>query len=80
MIYKEIEMALNLNSAYAKRVLTLAHKNISVLRHPDHIKEQLNSILWAHHEKLVIIDQSIAFFGGIGKITMMMMMINIMIF
>ena len=57
-------MALNLNSAYAKR--RLSHKNIKILRHPDHMKDQLNSILWAHHEKLVIVDQSIAFFGGIG--------------
>ena len=58
-------MALNLNSAHAKR--SLLHKNIKVLRHPDHIKDQLNSIFWAHHEKLVIIDQTVAFFGGIGN-------------
>jgi hypothetical protein len=30
-----------------------------VLRHPD-----LTPLLWSHHEKLVIVDQSIAFFGG----------------
>jgi phospholipase D1/2 len=67
LIYKEIEMTLPINSAYSKRVLTLAHKNIKVLRHPDHLNEpnQLMSIMWAHHEKLVIIDQAVAFFGGI---------------
>ena len=56
-------MALNLNSAHAKR--SLHHKNIKILRHPDPMKDQLNSILWAHHEKIVIIDQTVAFFGGI---------------
>ena len=67
LIYKEIEITLPINSAYAKRILGLAHKNIKVLRYPDHLNEpnQLLTILWAHHEKLVIVDQSIAYFGGI---------------
>lgn len=60
LIYKEIEITLPINSAYSKR--TLSHKNIKVLRHPDHLN---GPIMWAHHEKLVIIDQSIAYFGGI---------------
>jgi len=68
LIYKEIEITLpSINSAYSKRILTLSHKNIKVLRHPDHINEpnQFFTIMWAHHEKLVIIDQSLAYFGGI---------------
>jgi hypothetical protein len=44
-------------------VFTLAHENIKVLRHPDPMKDQLNYIFWAHHEKLLIIDQSLAFLG-----------------
>lgn len=61
-------MTLPINSAYSKRVLALSHnKNIKVLRHPDHINEpnQLLTLMWAHHEKLVIVDQSVAYFGGI---------------
>ena len=67
MLYKEIEMTLSINSAYAKRILALSHKNIKVLRHPDHINEpnKLYAIMWAHHEKLVVIDQSVAYFGGV---------------
>ncbi|CAF0944765.1 unnamed protein product, partial [Brachionus calyciflorus] len=67
LIYKEIEMTLPINSAYSKRILALSHKNIKVLRHPDHLNEpnKFLSIMWAHHEKLVIIDQSVAYFGGI---------------
>ena len=34
-----------------------------VLRHPDH--QPGGVILWAHHEKLVAIDQKVAFLGGL---------------
>lgn len=34
-----------------------------VMRHPDHVSSSV--YLWAHHEKIVIIDQSVAFVGGI---------------
>ena len=61
LIYKEIEITLPLDSAYTKRALSLAHPNIRVLRHPDH----LPASMWAHHEKLVVVDQALAFFGGI---------------
>lgn len=33
------------------------------MRHPDHVKAGV--LLWAHHEKLVIVDQTYAFVGGI---------------
>lgn len=36
---------------------------MQVMRHPDHVSSTV--YLWAHHEKLVVIDQSIAFVGGI---------------
>ncbi len=37
------------------------HKNFKVLRHPGLIIPQL----WSHHEKSVIIDENIAFMGGL---------------
>lgn len=36
---------------------------VQVMRHPDHVSSSV--YLWAHHEKLVIVDQSVAFVGGI---------------
>ena len=33
-----------------------------VLRHPDHLSEGI--LLWAHHEKVVVIDQTMAYVGG----------------
>lgn len=35
-----------------------------VIRHPDHYLGS-GTFFWAHHEKLLIIDQLIAFVGGI---------------
>lgn len=33
------------------------------MRHPDHVSSVV--YLWAHHEKMVAIDQTVAFVGGI---------------
>ncbi|XP_062392373.1 phospholipase D2 isoform X1 [Sardina pilchardus] len=63
LLYKEVELALAINSFYSKRTLMSLHPNIKVLRHPDHVASVV--FLWAHHEKMVAIDQSVAFMGGI---------------
>nr|CAH7741167.1 unnamed protein product [Callosobruchus chinensis] len=63
LLYKEVEMALGLNSYYSKQKLVEASENIKVLRHPDHAKAGI--FLWAHHEKMVVVDQTYAFVGGI---------------
>ncbi|KAL7849362.1 hypothetical protein SRHO_G00209850 [Serrasalmus rhombeus] len=63
MLYKEVELALGINSEYSKRTLLHLHPNIKVMRHPDHVSSSV--YLWAHHEKIVVIDQSVAFVGGI---------------
>lgn len=36
---------------------------IQILRHPDHGAGGV--LLWAHHEKIVCVDQKVAFLGGI---------------
>ncbi|KAF1373293.1 hypothetical protein PFLUV_G00258940 [Perca fluviatilis] len=63
MLYKEVELALGINSGYSKRTLLKLHPNIKVMRHPNHVSSTV--YLWAHHEKIIIIDQSVAFVGGI---------------
>ncbi|XP_030638874.1 phospholipase D1 [Chanos chanos] len=63
LLYKEVELALGINSGYSKRTLMDLHPNIKVMRHPDHVASVV--FLWAHHEKMVAIDQSVAFVGGI---------------
>ncbi|XP_014664176.1 PREDICTED: LOW QUALITY PROTEIN: phospholipase D2-like [Priapulus caudatus] len=65
LLYKEVEVALGINSAYSKISLTQKNPdNIKVLRHPDHAPGT-GTFLWGHHEKLVIVDQAIAFVGGL---------------
>ncbi|XP_059937247.1 phospholipase D2 isoform X2 [Mesoplodon densirostris] len=59
LLFKEVELALNINSGYSKKVLMLLHPNIKVMRHPDQVT------LWAHHEKLLVVDQVVAFLGGL---------------
>lgn len=56
LLYKEVEMALGINSFYSKQRLSQMHENIKVLRHPDHVR--IGVFFWAHHEKLVVIDQT----------------------
>ncbi|KAF5302244.1 hypothetical protein FQA39_LY10283 [Lamprigera yunnana] len=64
LLYKEVEMAIGISSFYSKRrLLEDGNNNIKVMRHPQHAK--IGVFLWAHHEKLVIVDQTIAFVGGI---------------
>nr|CAD7443417.1 unnamed protein product [Timema bartmani] len=63
MLYKEVEIALGINSYYSKQRLVNSHPNIKVLRHPDHAKAGV--FLWAHHEKIVVVDQTYAFLGGL---------------
>uniref|UniRef100_A0A5S6QA67 Phospholipase n=1 Tax=Trichuris muris TaxID=70415 RepID=A0A5S6QA67_TRIMR len=64
LLYKEVQIALGIKSLYSKRRLKELHPNIHVLRHPDHLPGS-GVFLWAHHEKIVVIDQNIAFVGGI---------------
>ena len=61
LLFYEIKLALPLNSSYTKITLMDLHPNIKVTRYP----KGSTSILWSHHEKLVIIDQQIAFVGGL---------------
>ncbi|KAI0220872.1 Phospholipase D1 [Lamellibrachia satsuma] len=59
ILFKEMEFAVGLNSYYSKQALTKLHQNIKVLRHPDGLS------FWSHHEKCIVIDQRVAFLGGV---------------
>nr|DAD38153.1 TPA_asm: hypothetical protein HUJ06_008794 [Nelumbo nucifera] len=63
LLYKEVSLALKINSVYSKRKLLNIHENVRVLRYPDHFSSGV--YLWSHHEKLVIIDNRICFVGGL---------------
>ena len=61
LIYQECSYALTLDSQHTQNSLEKLHPNIIVTRHPSGISD----LLWSHHEKLVIIDQIIAYVGGL---------------
>ena len=61
LLFCEMTVALATNSLHTKKTLNNLHPNIKVTRHP----KGTTSILWSHHEKLVVIDNQVAFVGGI---------------
>ncbi|CAF4297979.1 unnamed protein product [Adineta steineri] len=66
MISKELSFVSSRNSSHTKQALLNKSKtgNIKVIRHPNHNRIN-NTLLWSHNEKSLIIDQKIAFIGGI---------------
>ena len=60
LIYKEFSISLSIDSAHTENIFSQLNKNIKITRYPS-----LESIKWSNHEKLVIIDQVIAYVGGI---------------
>ncbi|KAG0020131.1 hypothetical protein BGZ80_004721 [Entomortierella chlamydospora] len=72
VVYKEVSVALTLDSAHTKTWLQDLHPNIQVQRHPDHISVTATQF-WAHHEarnyanarKICVIDCRLAFIGGL---------------
>lgn len=63
LVFKEISISLPINSYHTKIALERLHPNIRVQRHPDHYTRGI--LYWAHHEKIVVVDQRIAFTGGL---------------
>ena len=60
-VYAEYTYVLTLDSIHTQNTLTSLHQNIRVVRHPM----KAVGFLWSHHEKLVIIDQTIGYVGGL---------------
>ncbi|KAF3795715.1 Phospholipase D zeta 1 [Nymphaea thermarum] len=63
LLYKEVALALKINSVYSKRRLLNIHENVKVLRYPDHFSSGV--YLWSHHEKIVIVDYEVCYIGGL---------------
>ncbi|KAF9183420.1 Phospholipase D1 [Haplosporangium sp. Z 767] len=62
VMYSEVDAAMHLASLRAKKLLRkICPKNIWVQRHGPNLK----TAWWAHHEKLIVVDNMIAFIGGL---------------
>ena len=63
LVYSEIANQMYNDSAHCKEAFKrINDKNIKVLRHPTSI---IQSVLWSHHEKMVIVDRKVAMIGGL---------------
>lgn len=64
IVYRNVGNFTPIDSLYTKHLLlSLSEENIHVIRSPNQLLQ--NTYFWAHHEKLCIVDQSVAFVGGI---------------
>ena len=63
IVYRNIESAVPIDSQYTKFSLLDLHPNVFVQRSPNQFRQ--NTFFWAHHEKLCIVDHTLAFVGGI---------------
>lgn len=63
IMYRNINSAIPIDSEYSKFSLLDLHPNVFVQRSPNQFRQ--NTFFWAHHEKLCIVDHTLAFVGGI---------------
>ena len=64
IVYQEVSNDFTpVDSGHTKHSLTKLHPNIMVQRSPSHA--QTRTLLWSHHEKMCVIDETIAFMGGL---------------
>lgn len=64
IIYNEVSNDFTpVDSQYTKHTLMNLHPNIMVQRSPNHA--QTRTLLWSHHEKMCVVDETIAFMGGL---------------
>ncbi|KAH0556541.1 hypothetical protein GP486_005592 [Trichoglossum hirsutum] len=63
IMYRNINSAVPIDSEYTKFSLLDLHPNVFVQRSPNQIRQ--GTFFWAHHEKLCVVDHTVAFVGGI---------------
>lgn len=63
IVYRNVGQTIPIDSMYTKHSLLDLHENIYVMRSPNQLLQ--NTFFWAHHEKLCLIDHTVAFLGGI---------------
>jgi phosphatidylserine/phosphatidylglycerophosphate/cardiolipin synthase-like enzyme len=60
MIWNASDLVFDLQSGYVVSHLMKLHPNIKVMRHPYVVP-----VTWSHHQKLVAVDEVVAFVGGV---------------
>lgn len=63
IVYRNVGSTVGTDSLWTKHSMLLLHDNIHLVRSPNQWLQ--NTYFWAHHEKFTIVDNTIAFIGGI---------------
>lgn len=63
VVYRNVGSTVGTDSLWTKHSMLSLHPNIHVIRSPNQWLQ--NTYFWAHHEKMTVIDHTIAFMGGI---------------
>lgn len=63
ILYRNINSAVPIDSSYTKFSLLDLHPNVFVQRSPNQFRQ--NTFFWAHHEKVCVVDHTVAFVGGL---------------
>ncbi|KAL6940210.1 hypothetical protein ACO0QE_004106 [Hanseniaspora vineae] len=63
VVYRNVGATVGTDSSWTKHRFLHLHPNIHVIRSPNQWLQ--NTYFWAHHEKIAVIDYTIAFIGGI---------------
>ena len=63
IIYRNVEAAIPIDSEFTKFSMLDLHPNVFVQRSPNQFKK--NQFFFAHHEKICVVDHTVAFVGGI---------------
>ena len=63
IVYRNVEAAIPIDSEFTKFSMLDLHPNVFVQRSPNQFKK--NQFFFAHHEKICIVDHTLAFVGGI---------------
>lgn len=63
VVYRNVGTTVGTDSSWTKHSMLNLHPNIHLIRSPNQWLQ--NTYFWAHHEKFVVIDNAVAFMGGI---------------
>ncbi|ODV83500.1 hypothetical protein CANARDRAFT_177654 [[Candida] arabinofermentans NRRL YB-2248] len=63
IVYRNVGNTVVTDSMWTKHSLLDLHENVYVLRSPNQLMQ--NVYFWAHHEKMMVIDHTICFIGGV---------------
>lgn len=66
LLYREFSESLQSKHKSLEIATHLQSLGVHCLRHPNHLTA--GQVFWSHHEKLVVVDQTVAFVGGLDLV------------